>query len=305
MKAVFLVLFLSVSSLFAQKVSFASQSDLIADLSDAVLDGIYHHRLCQPRCCYERSVWLEGFGNFRHRNFSDDYKDWFGGIIGGFNFALSCDSYLNFFVGGSLGEIDIDHESNFDTNSVFFGMTWEQLCGNSFYGFTIAGGYLEEERNYSVHEEPRGVLFIPELTYAYQFDCMCIYPIFTSSLRYAGFFSHDYQHRETLGTLYVKKRSIQLFTLRGEFALPLCYGIEPYAGVGGRFQFDGNHIKGRLLQSTERFSDGIDNVIGYGLLGIRASRRCSCVDMQANAEWSYDSDSSWRILGELSLNYSY
>ncbi len=317
MKSIFLVLLLSTSSLFAQKAPFAAQSDLILDLSDSVLDGIFHHRLGFDRCAFERNVWLEGFGSYRQRQSTSErsrYHNWLTGILGGFNYAVSCDNYLNFFAGASWGEIDIrDEPPHFDTDSILFGMTWERLCENRFFGLAIAGGFLSQKRTFSgvfgsVKEEPQGVFITPELAYSCQFDCMCVHPIFSSSLRYAGFFAGDYQHRETLGTLYVKERSIQLLTLRGELAAPLpanCFYLEPYLGFAGRFQFDGNHIKGRLSLEEHSFSDGIDNSIGYGFLGFRASERCGCWDLQANFEGSYDTDCSWRTLGELTLNYVY
>ena len=255
---------------------------------------------------------MEGLGNYRQRDSSSQrshYDNWFGGALGGFNYGLSCDSYLNFFFGGSWGRIDIHDESNFDSDSVLFGMTYERLCDSSSFAFAIAGGYLTEERHFSgVHEEPRGVFLTPELTYAYQFACLKMCPIFATNLRYAGFFPRDYQHRETSGTLYVQKRSIQLLTLRGElattpFACMCCF--QPYIGVAGRFQLDGNHVKGRLLQDRVSFSDGINNSTAYGMLGLRATKQCRIIDFQANLEGEYDSDKSWRILGGLSLNYAF
>jgi len=314
MKSILLVLLLFTSSLFAQKASFAAQSDLAGDLSDAVLSGIFHHRLGFDRCASERSVWFQGFGDYRGRESTSQrgrYDNWFAGVLGGFNYSVSCNSYLNFFVGGSWGAIDIPSESpNFDTDSILVGMTWERLCDNRFFGFAIAGGVLTQKRNVSglfgdIDEEPQGVFITPEITYSYQFDCLCARPIFSSTLRYAGFFVRDYQHREILGTLYIKKRSIQLITLRGELAIPLCCYLEPYLGVAGRFQVDGNHVKGRLSLDDHSFSDGIDSSIGYGFLGFRGSKQCGCLDFQVNFEGSYDTDRSWRALGELSLNYAY
>jgi len=315
MKSILFLLLLSTSTLFAHKTPFAVQSDLVADLSDSLLGNVFHHRLGYDRCAPERSLWLEGFGSYRGRESTSrrtQYNNWLGGILGGVNFATSCDQYLNFFAGGSWGGIDISGDSpDFDTYSILFGMTWERLCENRFFGFAIAGGVLTQKRTVrgpfgTVDEEPEGIFITPELTCAYQFNCFCMRPIFTSSLRYAGFFVRDYQHRETLGTLFVKERSIQLLTLRGELAIT-CFGyFEPYLGLAGRFQLDGNTVKGRLALDNQSFSDGIDSLIGQGFLGLRGSSwQCGCLDFQANVEGSYDSDRSWRILGELSLNYAY
>jgi hypothetical protein len=311
MKRIFLFLLLLSFPLFAQRAPFASQSDLTADLSDSVLNNIYRHRL-KPACCScEGSVWVEGFGSYRERDstfYRDEYHNGLGGILAGFNYGLSCDSYLNFFLGGSWGTIDIKNESNFETSSVLVGMAWESLGKHHFYGFAFVGGYLEEERRFDdILEEPRGVFLSSELTYARHWKCLCN-PIFTGTLRYAGFFSRDYEHPESLGTFYIQDRSIQLLTLRGEIAAPLfnCLPcIEPYIGVAGRFQFDGNQVEGRILQDHERFRDGIDTSIFYGILGLRASKVYGCLNLRGNIETSYDSDSSWRILGELNVNYRY
>ncbi len=312
MRRILLVLLLFAPALFAQKAPFACQSDLIADLSDTLLGDIYPHRLGVKSCSGESPFSLEGFGNFRRRDSSAQrsrYDNWFGGILGKINRPLTCDSYLNFFLGGSWGEINIQGESTFDTNSLFLGMAWEHIHNNCFFGVAIAGGYLSQDRHYNdVHEDPQGVFLTPELTYAYQFNYPCNGPIFTSTLRYAGYFPHDYQHRETLGTLYVKERSPQFITLRGELSSPFrtdCITLEPYLGIAGRFQFDGNHVEGKRVQTNERFSDGIDSIIGYGLLGLRATKQQGCLDICANLEASYETDESWRILGDLNLNYRY
>ncbi len=303
MKALFLILFFSTSVLFAQTAPFASQSDLVADLSDTVLDGVYHHRLGFERDACERSFWLEAFGNCRKR---DHYKDWFGGGIIGFNYSLSYETYLNFFLGGSLGKINIAGETDFDTDSLVFGMSWEQLCDNNFFGLVIAGGYLSEERTYlDVHEEPRGVFLTPELTYAYRFSCMPLQPIFTSDIRYAGFFSREYEHHDSGGTLHVEERSIQLITLRSELAFPCFCCLQFYGGGAGRFQFDGKRVEGRIGQNEKSFSDGIDHTIGYGFLGLRLANSFNSCDLSTHIEGGYDTDASWRILGDISLNFMY
>ncbi|NGX61133.1 MAG: hypothetical protein K940chlam9_00614, partial [Chlamydiae bacterium] len=234
MKAFVCAVLLLSTSLYAEKAPFASQSDLLVDLSDGILNGIYHHRPGFDRYPCERSVWVEGFGSYRKRESSSDrmrYENSLGGIVAGFNFSLSCENYLNFFVGGSWGELEFCHESNFDTESIFFGLSWEKFCGCRFFGLALASGYLGLERHHEhVHEEPRGVFIAPEITYAQELDYFYCYPIFSATLRYAGFFSRDYQHRETEGTLYVQDRSIQLFTLRGELAAPIGWW-QPYLGV--------------------------------------------------------------------------
>ena len=134
MKIIFCALLLLVTPLFAQKAPFASQSDLVTDLSDGLLNNIYHHRLGFESYGCERSVWVEGFGNLRQRDSSSDrsrYDNWFGGVIGGLNYSLSCDSYLNFFVGGSWGKIEIHNESSFDTESS------SRILGEAGLGYTF------------------------------------------------------------------------------------------------------------------------------------------------------------------------
>ncbi len=312
MKRILPLLLLCTSTLFAQKAPFASQSDLVADLSDTLLGGIYHHRLGFESCSYERFAWIQGLGNYRQRDSSSQrerYDNWFGGVVGGINYGLSCDTYLNFYGGSTWGGIDIRSESNFDTESYFFGMSYEKVCNCTFFGFSLAGGYLSADRQYqNIHEEPHGLFLTPELTYACQLCDYCLSPIFTATLRYAGFFPRDYEHRETQGTLYVQKRSIQLVTLRGEaatapFECYLC--LQPYIGVSGRFQFDGNHIHGQLVNDRSNFSQGVDNSLAYGMVGLRAIKHCARFDLQGNVEAGIDSDQSWKVFGELSLNYAF
>ncbi|NGX54887.1 MAG: hypothetical protein KR126chlam2_00507 [Chlamydiae bacterium] len=317
MKRILPLLLLCTSALFAQKAPFASQSDLVADVSDTLMGGIYHHRLGFESFAYERSAWVQMLGNYRERDSSSQrghYENWFGGVVGGINYGLCQDSYLNFYLGGTWGNVDMYH-SNFDTESIFFGMSYEKVCDRAFFGFALAGGYLAEERHYQgVREEPRGLFVTPEVTYANQLCYRYLSPIFSATLRYAGFFPSDYEHGEIQGILYVQKRSIQLVSLRGEVAtapfacgrcLRLFHYLQSYLGVSGRFQFDGNHVSGQLLGNRESFSQGVDRSIVYGMVGLRALKRCACTDLQASIEGNYDSDSSWRVYGEFSLNYAF
>lgn len=310
MKVIAIIFLFFTATLYADKAPFAAQSDVVADLSDSILDGIYRHPLpfCELSC--EKSVWLESFGSYRKRDKTserNEYSNGLGGLLGGFNYAVSCRSALNFFVGGSWGNNGIRSETSFDTDSILFGMALEKLCTNRFFGAAIVVGVLRQERSFlDVREKAEGVFFTPEITYACRFAFCNLCPISTSTLRYAGFFPGDYQHREIFGTLYVKNRSIQLFTLREELAIPFCRScFFPYLGVAGRFQFSGRRVESHLLLDDLDFSNGIHNSIGYGFVGLRGLKQCGCLRMQANLEGSYDTDKSWRVLGELTCNYAY
>jgi len=319
MKNVFIFLLCIVSPLFADTAKFASQTDLVGDLSDALLNGIYRYHPGYGQCCFdpcgsEPNFWLQGFGSYRNRDQKSTrgcYDEWFGGILGGVGTSLSSNRHLNFFVGGSWGEIEIDQESsNIDTDSILFGMTFEQMCDSHFIGFAFASGILTEKRHFKgIKEEPQGIFLSPELTYSSCFHCFCAPSVVTATLRYAGFFSRDYQAREILGTLYVKERCIQLLTLRGELIPFLfdkrCFYLAPYLGLAGRFQVDGNEVKGHLILDDIHLSDNLDCSIGYGFVGIRSSRQCGCLCLQLNLEGSYDTDKSGRLLGEFSVNYIY
>ena len=310
MRSILLIVLILGATLCAEeKASFASQSDLVADLSDSVLGGIYQNRLGEEP--YSASTfWAEGLGSYREREADSDrtrYDAWLGGVMGGVNYSISCESALNFFVGGAWGRIEIQDEHHFNTDAFFLGMSWEHrnaLCG---YGFAMAGGYLSEKRTFEgILEHPEGFFFTPELHYSRQLCFDGFAPLFTSTLRYAGFFVRDYQHRETLGTLYVERRSIQLLTLRGDLSFPIrarCFSFVPYIGGAGRFQLDGNHVSGRLIQSHQTFSDGIDCALGYGILGLNFSSGLGCLDFWGNVEGNYDTDQSWRVLGEIGLRY--
>lgn len=161
-----------------------------------------------------------------------------------------------------------------------------------------------------INEEAQGLFITPDMTYSFQFDCACLSPLVTGYLRYAGFFSKDYQQSQASAALYIRDRSIQLFTVGGRIALPFqwdscCFSFNPYIGAVGRFQFDGNQIDARLLDFNLSLSDGLDDCIGYGLIGFEFSREYGCLKIQGNLEGSYDSDCSWRALGELNINYTF
>ena len=317
MRSFFLVFALFFSSLFAQTAPFAAQSDLAGDVSDAVLNHIYRRRLGFEPCGCERGAWVQGFGSYRSRNSDgsrERYEESFGGILAGLNYALCCDTEINFFIGGSWGCTDIrDGQPDYDTDSILLGMAFEHTCPNRFLGLTFVGGVLHSDRTIraplNVSEDAQGLFIFPELTFAYRWACLPCCPITTVTARYAGWFINDYQVRQVPGTLYIRDRSIQLFTLRAEAALPFetpdCWTFQPYAALAGRFQFDGNRVHARLLLTELRFSDGIDSSLAQIILGARAAKRFGRFDLTANLEGSFDSGNSTRVLGVLTLSTVY
>ncbi len=297
------------------------QPDVIADLSDTILNNIYHRRLaCSTPC--NRGFWVEGIGSYRKRSCAHNhigYDNWHGGALVGYNMPL-CQGTAGIFVGTTYGEAEVDqHTQKAFINSYIGGLTYETCFCNTYIGLAFAGGYIDWDNDRFVmnnlanggveiaRSNIDGLFLSPEITLARQFS-LCIQPVMSFSLRYAGFFPGSY-HEDNFS---VKDRQIDLLTTRLEAALPYsntcgtcCWSIEPYIGVFGRFQLGGNHIDSTLLDQPIDFDQpGPRNVAAF-LSGVRGTQNFGRLNLFLNLEASFDSASSARLLGEGGVGLSF
>ncbi len=302
------------------------QPDVIADLSDTILDGIYRHRLgcCTPCGC---GSWIQAIGSYRNRNRAHDhigYDNWQAGFLVGYDKPM-CRGNIGLFAGFSHGEAEVDqHTQKAFINSYIAGATYETCFCDTFIGLALTAGYIDWDNNRYVMNNlaPDGVeiaqanidgLFLsPELTLARQFSAFCVQPVMTFNLRYVGFYPGDYSESGSASNFSVDSRHINLLTTRLEAALPYsnmcgkcCWSIEPYIGVYGRYQLSDTHIDGELLGQDLDFSQpGPRNVAAF-LTGFRGIQSFGCVNFTLNLEASFDSNSSVRLLGEGGVGWNF
>ncbi|MFZ0565019.1 MAG: autotransporter domain-containing protein, partial [Chlamydiales bacterium] len=125
----------------------AMQADVVADLSDTILDAIYPHRTGFP-CCIPCGcgIWVQGIGSSRKRSRDKDfvgYDNWQGGFLVGGNVPL-WGGNGSLFGGVSFGEAEVDQQTQkADTTSYVGGVTYEWLCRCTFLGAALAVGYVD------------------------------------------------------------------------------------------------------------------------------------------------------------------
>jgi len=283
------------------------QADVVADLSDTILGGIYRHKKCG---C---GVWVQGIGSYRKRSYTVGYDNWQGGFLVGYNAGS-----IGLFGGISFGEAEVDQRTQkAETTSYVAGLSYERVFCNTFLGLAIAVGYVDwdNERFVMNNLVPGGVekaradmggMFIsPEVTLSHRFASFWLRPSMSFTLRYAGLFLGSYKEKGSLTDLSVKEREIDLLTTRFELSVPCFSGVEPYVGVSGRYQVGGYRVNAELLGKSLSFNQGGPRNLVALLLGVRAVRSLGCFDIFLNLEASFDNDSSSRILGEGGVGFRF
>ncbi|NGX46554.1 MAG: hypothetical protein K940chlam2_01746 [Chlamydiae bacterium] len=304
----------------------AMQADVAADLSDTILDGIYRHRLscCTPCDC---GVWAQAIGSYRKRSEGHDivgFDNWQGGFLVGYE-RLICEGRASLFGGATFGKAEVDETTaRADINSYVGGLSYETCFCNSFLGLAIVAGYVDWDNERFImnnqvaggidkaHADIDGFFITPEATLAHQFASLWCHPSLSFTLRYAGLFLGDYNEKGSQTNFSAKDRDIGLITTRLEAAVPYsrecgicCWSLEPYIGGFGRYQVNGNRIKGELLAQPLNFDQGGAKNLAALLIGFRGIQSYGCLNLSLNVEASFDTGCSSRILGEGGLGWNF
>ncbi|MCC5832644.1 MAG: autotransporter domain-containing protein [Chlamydiales bacterium] len=305
---------------------FTLQPDLIADLSDTILNNIYR---CRLDCCGSCScgIWAQGIGSYRKRSHDHHYvgyENLQSGFLIGYN-APFCKGLTSLFAGATFGHAEVDQQTQkADVNSYFGGLTYETCFCGTFIGLAVAAGYVDWDNARFVmnnlanggveraHADISGVFISPELTFAREFPTIWCHPALTFTFRYAGFFPGNYQENGSIADLSVKRREIDLLTSRFEFAVPYsnqlgrcCWKIEPYVGAFGRYQVGGYKVDAELLgQSIQFDQEGRRNLVAL-LLGFRGIQSFGCLNLFLNVEASFDKASASRIIGQGGIGWNF
>ena len=304
------------------RTGLALQADLLADISDPILNNIYRHRTAFPCACYNPcgcGFWIEAIGSYRERE--ENHLARYNLRQGGFIVGYEVPGGLGLFAGASYGEATVGEKTqNVDVKTSFGGMSYEHVFCNHFFGAAFAAGYthLDNERyvmnNLVVggieraHAQPSGFFFTPEITYAHSFCNWWCSPILSGTIRYAGLFLGDYSEQGSNSNLAVHDRDIQLLTIRGELSAPKCtcfLDIEPYIGVAGRFQVAGCAIDAELVGQALNFNSGISGNLAIFLVGFRSAKTLGCFDLFLDVEASWDHGRSYRIFGDAGIEFSF
>ena len=90
--------------------------------------------------------------------------------------------------------------------------------------------------------------------------------------------------------------------------MPVCIcflEMEPYIGVAGRFQVDGQEVETRLLGEKLQFEAGLPKNIALFVAGFRGSKSVRCFELILNVEANFDSEHSCRIFGEGGIGFGF
>lgn len=306
----------------------AMQSDIATDLSDTIFNGLYRHRPafpCFSLCKWSSDLWVEGIGSYRKRR-QHGLTPYFyqqGGFLAGYDVGTP-DGHFSLFGGGMIGEGKLEPRTQKAfTRTGFGGAYYEKQCRSHFFAAACAGGFtqLRNRRQIANNLAPDGlenadsILYAPfvspEVTYAHYlpecwfFPDVWLSPLVCGTLRYVAFFAHDYSERgPSAANLWVKGRTLQLFTARGVVGFPFCFSckkIEPYFGGGGRFQFGGNEVEAILLNTKIHFDAGAPRNLGYMIAGLSLNGPFGPFLISFNGELNADNFHSYRFLVEGSL----
>ncbi|MCH9627247.1 MAG: hypothetical protein S4CHLAM2_08820 [Chlamydiales bacterium] len=311
------------------RAGFALQADVLADLSDTILGGIYRNKTtdpCYPCCTSDFSMWMEGIGSYRKRGINNGvvgYKNRQGGIVLGANTTV-CSGCGSAFLGFMRGRAEVDRNTqNACLDTFFGGAAYETYICGTFMGLAIAGGYIHwENTRYVMNNLANGGLeaaqaqtsagFVsPEFTLARAYSCFSVPLALSGTVRYAGLFLGHYTETDSSANLSVQDRDIHLITARAELGAPVTncnnvceWVLEPYIGVFARFQF-GDDVHTALLGQSLAFDPGLEQTLGGLLLGFRATQAVGRFNLFLNVESSFDSENSSRILGEGGISLSF
>ncbi len=302
------------------RTGLSLQADVLEDLSDGILDGVFRRRIPYLYCYFPcQGAWAEGIGSYRKRQKRIHYQNWEGGFLAGYDKAFCCTHSLGFFGGTTYGEAHIaEGTQDAKISSYFAGLTYEQWFCNAFWGFSLVTGYVGWDNKRIVmnnlaptgEERARahadGWLFSPELTYSKWLHSGTHFrPVGSLSFKYAGLFLGSYDESGSGSDLFVKNRHVDLLKLTGDVALSFitqtknaCWNVAPYIGVAGRFQVGGVNVNAKLLDQPLSFSTKNPTSLAELLLGIRGEETIGRVTLFFDVQGLFDTDQSSRILGE-------
>ncbi|MCH9611242.1 MAG: hypothetical protein S4CHLAM81_01700 [Chlamydiales bacterium] len=273
------------------RTGFIYQTDFFEDLTDSIQDSIYRWMpmllTCHKPSC---GVWAKTLGSYRICSNEIAFYDWISGGLAGANWEALYGT-LGVYGGGTYGEAHISNGSQeSDLRTGLGGLTYEQLMGPLFFGFSMAAGYVNWKNEREILDnlvaggvnvakaETDGWFLSPEITAAGWGALNERWGVLLSStLRYSGLFLGSYSEKGSSSNFKVHNRHIDLMKLRGEFSFVghhEKYGHEwelaPYVGVAGLFQVGGTRVRGELLNQPLAFSAVEKENMFEFLYGMRA-----------------------------------
>ncbi|MDR3624306.1 MAG: autotransporter domain-containing protein [Chlamydiales bacterium] len=295
----------------------AMQSDVTADLSDSVLNGLHLHR---TRFC-DCGLWTEGIGSYRTRNAQPDtlsYTDFVAGLLIGYDTFIA-NQAVSVFGGCSYAEANIKaspQQANITLGCA--GLSYDScICGTSL-SLAVMGGYLYWKNTRVVMNNLasggmdkgrayiNGGLISADISLGHGFPSLFCHPYLIFDVRYAELFLGNYAETGSLADLTVFDRNVGLITTRLEIAFwrTQCLGfLEPFIGIFGRYQVAGRGVKAELLDIEFRFNQAGPLNLVAGLIGLRGSKIIGRWNSFFNIEASFDNAKSTRILAELGVKF--
>lgn len=304
------------------------QTDVLADLSDTVLNDIYRRRtgFACPCACSEPELWIAGIGSWRKRSEQRNigYKNYQGGFLVGLDTPFSFGN-VNLFAGATFGKAEENYNiQTADVNNYLGGVSYEMFWCDNFIGLAVTAGYSDwSNKRYVMNNlaaggvqtarfDKGGAFVSPEVTIAHSFTSVLFSPVASFTARYAGLWLGDINESGSLTNFATRDRKIGLVTTKLEVGLPFtdgehgcCWSVEPYAGIFGRFQVQGHHVNGTFFTAPVSFDIGDEKDIGAFTVGCRGVQTFNAFSLFANVEASWDDAKSSRVLAEAGFGFSF
>lgn len=309
---------------------FLMQVDMTQDVADGILDPVFLSRRQACSCslpCETCGFWGAGLGSYRLRRKNEDYvryNNWQGGFILGFDKPV-CGGQGGAFGGISFGKGKVEWEAETLKAAHYFGgFSYETTFCQTLFGVALTAGYADWQSCRTImnnlatdgieyaRADFSGGLVAGDLMLARSFCFWKCRPCFSFDLRYAGLFLGNWNEHGSGANHNVKDRQIDLLTTRFECTLPWVrkcsrsdWRLEPYLGVLGRYQVGGTQINSLLGGQSLTFTQAGPHNLAAFLIGARGNQSYGCFSLFFNVEGSFDSQKSYRVIGDLGIGKSF
>ncbi len=271
-------------------------------------------------------LWATPFGGYRDQAgtaFTTGFEYGFGGLVGGYDRAVSDTTLLGLFGGFTAGETSSDRAvARIDAIGAFGGGYLSHGFGRAFVDLSVAAGVMMHDSERTIANnlvaggletataDYDGLFVTPALTFG--LDTTVGATVLTPSLRlrYAGLALDGYHETGSVAALAIDERQVHVVELRGQLQAALAGGeldggawnLRVRAGVDGIFHW-GDEVDAVLLGQGLSFDAGEDDAVARGFLGAEAAfLTVGGALLTAGVEFGYDTAEAFTADGRLGVN---
>lgn len=274
----------------------------------------------------QTGLWGSIFGGYSHLEETSQTSaadHGFGGIVAGYDMALSASTVGGLFVGFAKGDVTTPHDAfNNDMTSGFGGAYVSHETGSMFLDASVLAGVMNNQTDRLINNnvvaggletasaDYDGVLFSPSVKVG--FNQGLYGSTLTPSLRvrYAGLYLDSYSESGSSVDMDVSDRNVHVVEVRGELAMALAtrevgsgnWHTRLKGGIDGIFNW-GDNVDATLLGTNISFAAGQEDSVIRGFAGAEATFiSYGGTRFIAGVEAGYDSADTFSADARLGVN---